>query len=65
LPVIAAALDEADIARVMIAALQLGLGGLCEEGLRRVARADALSKHNFNPDEPRDWHGRWTPVSLR
>ena len=22
--------------------------------------ADQLLKANFNPDEPRDWHGRWT-----
>ncbi len=21
---------------------------------------DALRRFNFNPDQPRDWHGRWT-----
>jgi hypothetical protein len=27
----------------------------------RLANADeALTKYNYNPDEPRDWHGRWT-----
>ena len=24
------------------------------------ARLDKFAKHNFNPDEPRDRHGRWT-----
>ena len=27
----------------------------------RLADADReLTKYNYNPDEPRDWHGRWT-----
>ena len=60
LPMITAALNDNDLARAMIAALQLGLGDVGEEGLGRLAQADALTKHNFNPDEPRDWHGRWT-----
>ena len=34
---------------------------LSQEAALRLANADgALTKYNYNPDEPRDWHGRWT-----
>jgi hypothetical protein len=33
------------------------LGPISSEGLSRLEK---LAKHNFNPDQPRDWHGRWT-----
>jgi hypothetical protein len=31
------------------------------DGAVRVLRVDnGLQKYNYNPEEPRDWHGRWT-----
>jgi hypothetical protein len=34
---------------------------LSPEAALRLAKADEdLTKYNFNPDELRDWHGRWT-----
>ena len=30
--------------------------------LRRFAIVELLMKAGFNPDEPRDWHGRWTTI---
>lgn len=44
----------------MIAAVQLRFGEIAGERIERLARADTLFKANFNPDEPRDEHGRWT-----
>jgi hypothetical protein len=45
----------------MIAAVHLKLPPLDWAGGVRILRAEAaLAKYNFNPLEPRDWHGRWT-----
>ncbi len=75
LEVAARALNQGDMARAMVAAVQLKLPELDWHGAVRIAQADArLAK--YNPDQPRDWHGRWTtgdsespnvvsPVSLR
>ncbi len=60
LPRVAAALEKGDLARAMIAALHLRLGEIPKERMASLARAEALLKHGFNPDQPRDWHGRWT-----
>jgi hypothetical protein len=58
---VARALNEGDMVRAMITAVRLKLPELDWEGAVRIASAeDALAKDNFNPDEPRDWHGRWT-----
>ncbi len=45
----------------MILAVQAQLGPIEPDGIARLAQAASLAKFNFNPDEPRDWHGRWTP----
>jgi hypothetical protein len=58
---VADALNEGETARAMIAAVQLKLPPLDWHGAVRILRAEnALAKYNFNPTEPRDWHGRWT-----
>ncbi len=58
---IAKALDDGDITLAMIATLQLGLPELADGAAsERMAAADRLLKYNFNPNEPRDSHGRWT-----
>ncbi len=45
----------------MIAAVHTRTPELSHEAALRVANADeALTKYNYNSDEPRDWHGRWT-----
>lgn len=60
LDVIARALNCGDLGRALVAAVQLKLPELTWDGAVRIARAhDALAKQ-YNPDEPRDWHGRWT-----
>jgi hypothetical protein len=59
LPLIRDALQEGDHCRAMILAVQARLGPLAPEGIERLARTEALAKYNFNPDQPRDWHGRW------
>lgn len=28
--------------------------------MARVVSVEALLKHGFNPNQPRDWHGRWS-----
>jgi hypothetical protein len=59
LEVVAKALNQGDLGRAMIAALRLKLPELTWEGAVRLAHAhDALTK--YDPDEPRDWRGRWT-----
>ena len=59
LGVIAEALNRGDLGRAMIAALHLRLPVLNEDGAIGIAHAnDALAK--FDPNEPRDWRGRWT-----
>jgi hypothetical protein len=61
LGVIAQALNSGDIAKAMIAAVHTRTPELNPEAALRLAKADrALGKYNYDPDEPRDWHGRWT-----
>jgi hypothetical protein len=58
LDVIAHALNRGDMARAMTAAVLLKLPELDWDGAVCIARAeDGLTK--FNPDQPRDSHGRW------
>jgi hypothetical protein len=59
LAVIAQALNRGDIGRAQVAAVHLRLPLLNWEGASRLARTEeALTK--YAPDQPRDWHGRWT-----
>ncbi|MFI4973868.1 MAG: hypothetical protein ACHP84_04935 [Caulobacterales bacterium] len=59
LGVVADALNRGDLPRAMVAALHLRLSEPSREGAARVAQADeALTK--YDPNEPRDWRGRWT-----
>lgn|SRR5579862_4431264 len=58
---IAQALNSGDFALAMIIAVHTRMPELSQEAALRLANADeALTKYNYNPDEPRDWHGRWT-----
>ena len=58
---IAQALNSGDFALAMIAAVHTRTPELNPEAALQLASADEeLTKYNFNPDEPRDWHGRWT-----
>jgi hypothetical protein len=61
LEAIAQALNRGDFAAAMIAAVHTRTPELSREAALRRADADQeLTKYNYNPDEPRDWHGRWT-----
>jgi len=61
LGVIAQALNRSDFATAMIAAVHTETPELSPAAAARLARADqALTKYDYNPEEPRDWHGRWT-----
>jgi hypothetical protein len=58
---IAQALNSGDFAPAMIAAVHTRTPELSHEAALRLANADeALTKYNYNSDEPKDWHGRWT-----
>jgi hypothetical protein len=58
---IARALNGRDFGLAAIAAVQTRTPELSRGAAARLAKADSeLAKYNFNPDEPRDWHGRWT-----
>jgi hypothetical protein len=58
---IAQALNSRDFALAMIAAVHTRTPELSQEAALRLANvSEALTKYNYNPEEPRDWHGRWT-----
>ncbi|MGH7061737.1 MAG: hypothetical protein ACREFH_15220, partial [Stellaceae bacterium] len=57
---IAKALDEGQLALAQIAGLRIPVFELDSRQLKELAAAAPLIKANFNPDEPRDEHGRWT-----
>jgi hypothetical protein len=61
LEAIAQALNNRDFGLATIAAVQMRIPELSAEAAARVAHAEEmLSKYNYDPNEPRDWHGRWT-----
>jgi hypothetical protein len=59
LQAIARALNGGDLACVAIAAVLTRTPELSPDGARRLAVVDDSLK-KYDPDEPRDWHGRWT-----
>jgi hypothetical protein len=59
LAVVAEALNRGDLGRAMVAAVRLRLPELSGDAAARIARADQ-NLIKYNPDEPRDWRGRWT-----
>jgi hypothetical protein len=59
LQAIARALNGGELARAAIAAVLTRTPELSPDAARRLAAAnDDLTK--YDPDQPRDWHGRWT-----
>lgn len=59
LAVASQALNDGDLGRAMVAALHLCLPDLSPGVAARLATVDALLA-KYSPDQPRDWHGRWT-----
>lgn len=57
---IAHALARGDIVMAQLYGLQIPLPDLDDGRLQQLARAAPFIKADFNPDQPRDWHGRWT-----
>jgi hypothetical protein len=57
---IAAALAEGNLTLAQIYALYIPVDDLDDHDLMRLAAVAPLLKANLDPDEPRDWHGRWT-----
>ncbi len=57
---IAKALTDREVALAQIFGLRIPVGNLDNRQLTGLAAAARLVKANFNPDEPRDDHGRWT-----
>jgi len=62
LAVAARALNQGDLARAMVATVQMRLPSLDQAAVRRLSRAEQALKGlaKYDADEPRDWHGRWT-----
>jgi hypothetical protein len=58
---IVTALNSGDFTTAMIFAVHTRTQELSPEAALRLANAEQqLIKYNYNPNEPRDWHGRWT-----
>lgn len=57
---IAKALAEGHIALAQVYGLFVLTNGLADEQLKQLALVAPFIKANFNPDQPRDAHGRWT-----
>jgi hypothetical protein len=53
-------LQRQELAQAKVGAVLLRLDDLSEMVVARLIRIDELLKNNFNPDEARDSHGRWT-----
>ena len=61
LQAVANALEKGEMSRAMISAAHLRIPPLWDDAaVARLRVVERLLKQNFNPDEPRDWHGRWT-----
>ena len=59
LAVVADALNKGDLGRAKIAAVQMRLPALRWDRAARIARTEEVLR-KYDPDEPRDWRGRWT-----
>jgi hypothetical protein len=57
--VVAKALNKSDVARAMMAAVLMKMPDP-DDAIRIADVDDVLAKAGFDPDEPRDEHGRWT-----
>jgi hypothetical protein len=57
---IAKALSKDEVALAQIYGLRIPIAALDTGQLKQLAVAAPFIKANFNPDEPRDEHGRWT-----
>jgi len=57
---VARALSRGDVALAMTAAVMTRLPELDWNGAARLATAEQRLRKNYNPFEPRDWHGCWT-----
>jgi hypothetical protein len=60
---VARALNRGDLALAMTSAVLTRLSELDWDGAARLARAEQRLRKQYNPDEPRDWHGCWTDDS--
>ena len=54
------ALDRGDLVMAQLLGLEIPLDSLDDDRLWRLSRAADLIKAGFDPDQPRDDHGRWT-----
>jgi hypothetical protein len=57
---VADALTTGAIGKAKTLSSRLRLPALDWDGAVRIAYADSALRKAYNPDEPRDWHGRWT-----
>jgi Restriction endonuclease fold toxin 5 len=57
---IARALNEGEVALAQIYGLRIPIADLDSGQRKQLAAAAPFAKANFNPDQPRDDHGRWT-----
>jgi hypothetical protein len=57
---VARALNRGDLALAMTAAVMTRLPELDWNAAARLAKAEQSLRKQYNPDEPRDWHGCWT-----
>jgi hypothetical protein len=54
------ALERGDLVMAQLFGLEVPLDELDDDRLRRLSRVAGLIKGGFDPDQPRDEHGRWT-----
>lgn len=55
---LAGALNRGEMTLAQIYGLRIPVAALDGEQLKQLAAAAPFLRANFNPDEPRDWHGR-------
>jgi hypothetical protein len=62
LAVIAEALNRGDLARAAITAVLTRTPELDRSAAARLTKVHKVFAKYYDPEEPRDWHGRWTTV---
>jgi hypothetical protein len=62
LAAIARALDAKDLVKAQLLALEIPMDVLDDRRLTRLAQASAVLRKEFDPNQPRDDHGRWAAV---